>query len=92
MGEKLDADLCSFARFARKGRSEGRGRRVRDDLLVKADADAEDADAIAAVPVPPALAVANAIDGDQTGEGVPALVRFLRAGNALLVDGDSISA
>jgi hypothetical protein len=50
------------------------------------------ADAIAAVPVTPALAVAWAIHGDQTGEGVRELVRFLRQRDALLVDGDSISA
>jgi len=47
-GQKPHADLCSFAR---KGRSEGRGqgRRVRDDLLVDANADAEEANAEAHV-------------------------------------------
>jgi len=47
---------------------------------------------MAAVPVTPALAVAWAIHGDPTGDGVLALVRFLRQGDVLLVDGDSISA
>lgn len=50
------------------------------------------ADAIAAVPLTPALAVAWAIHGDGTGQGVAALCRFLRQGDVLLVDGDSISA
>jgi hypothetical protein len=50
------------------------------------------ADAIAAMPPTPALAVAWAIHGDPTGQGVLALCRFLRQGDVLLVDGDSISA
>jgi hypothetical protein len=45
------------------------------------------ADAIANVTPTPALAVALAIHGDTTGEGVMALVRFLRQGDVLLVDG-----
>ncbi|MBX9661041.1 MAG: hypothetical protein K2X00_20985 [Nitrospiraceae bacterium] len=49
------------------------------------------ADAIAAVPLA-TFRVALAIHGDQTGEGVMELVRFLRQGDVLLVDGDSISA
>jgi hypothetical protein len=36
--------------------------------------------------------VALAIHGDQTGQGAMALCRFLRQGDVLLVDGDSISA
>ncbi len=49
--------------FARKGRSEGRGqgRRVRDGLLVDADADAEDADAKAHVAALPVVAATRAI-------------------------------
>jgi hypothetical protein len=49
------------------------------------------ADAIAALPLA-TFQVALAIHGDPTGQGVQALVRFLRAGDVLLVDGDSISA
>jgi hypothetical protein len=49
------------------------------------------ADAIAALPLA-TWKVALAIHGDQTGEGVKALCRFLRQGDVLLVDGDSISA
>jgi hypothetical protein len=49
------------------------------------------ADAIAALPLA-TFQVALAIHGDGTGEGVRALVRFLRQGDVLLVDGDSISA
>jgi len=49
------------------------------------------ADAIAAVPLA-TFQVALAIHGDTTGQGVEALVRFLRQGDVLLVDGDSISA
>jgi hypothetical protein len=49
------------------------------------------ADAIAAVPLTP-FQVALTIHGDRTGEGVEALCRFLRQGDVLLVDGDSISA
>lgn len=49
------------------------------------------ADAIAAVPLA-TWKVALAIHGDKTGQGVEALVRFLRQGDVLLVDGDSISA
>jgi hypothetical protein len=49
------------------------------------------ADAIAAVTPTPALAVAWAIHGDGTGDGVKALVRFLRAGACVLIDGDSIT-
>jgi hypothetical protein len=45
------------------------------------------ADAIAALTPTPAQAVALAIHGDKTGEGVTALVRFLRAGAVVLVDG-----
>jgi hypothetical protein len=50
------------------------------------------ADAIAALTPTPAQAVALAIHGDPTGQGVMELVRFLRQGDVLLVDGDSISA
>jgi hypothetical protein len=50
------------------------------------------ADAIAAVPLTPAQAVALAIHGDPTGQGVQALVRFLRQRDVLLADGDSTSA
>lgn len=49
------------------------------------------ADAIAAVTPTPALAVAWAIHGDGTGDGVKALVHFLRAGACVLVDGDAIT-
>ena len=49
------------------------------------------ADAIAALTLA-TWKVALAIHGDQTGQGVLALVRFLRQGDVLLVDGDSISA
>jgi len=49
------------------------------------------ADAIAAVPLA-TFQLALAIHGDTTGQGVMALVRFLRQGDVLLVDGDSISA
>jgi hypothetical protein len=49
------------------------------------------ADAIAAVPLA-TFPVALAIHGDPTGQGVQALVRFLRQGDVLLVDGDSLSA
>jgi hypothetical protein len=45
------------------------------------------ADAIAALTPTPAQAVALAIHGDPTGEGVEALCRFLRQGAVLLVDG-----
>jgi hypothetical protein len=45
------------------------------------------ADAIAALTPTPAQAVALAIHGDPTGQGVMALVRFLRQGAVLLVDG-----
>jgi len=43
------------------------------------------ADAIAILPLA-TFQVALAIHGDQTGEGVKALVRFLRQGDVLLVD------
>jgi hypothetical protein len=49
------------------------------------------ADAIAAVPPTPAQAAALAMHGDPTGQGVQALVHFLRAGDVLLADGDSTS-
>jgi len=45
------------------------------------------ADAIAKLTPTPAQAVANAIHGDPTGEGVMELVRFLRQGACVLVDG-----
>lgn len=48
------------------------------------------ADAIAAVPLA-TFQIALTIHGDPTGQGVLALVRFLRDGAVLLVDGDSIS-
>jgi hypothetical protein len=44
------------------------------------------ADAIAALPLA-TFQVALAIHGDPTGQGVTALVRFLRQGDVLLVDG-----
>jgi hypothetical protein len=44
------------------------------------------------VPLTLALAVAWAIHGDTTGQGVMELVQFLRQGDVPLVDGDSISA
>jgi hypothetical protein len=71
---------------------ENRTRRYITGLVVSKEQAHALADAIAAVPPTPALAVARAIHGDQTGEGVLALVRFLRQGDVLLVDGDSISA
>jgi hypothetical protein len=43
------------------------------------------------VPLTLALAVAWAIHGDPTGQGVQALVHFLRASDVLLADGDSTS-
>ena len=50
------------------------------------------ADAIANLTPTPAQAVANAIHGDTTGEGVTELVRFLRHGAVVLVDGDAHDA
>jgi hypothetical protein len=44
------------------------------------------ADALAALPLA-TFQVALAIHGDQTGQGVTALVQFLRQGAVLLVDG-----
>ena len=48
------------------------------------------ADALAALPLA-TFQVALAIHGDPTGQGVQALVHFLRQGDVRLVDGDSIS-
>jgi hypothetical protein len=61
-------------------------RYITDPSVTAAEAHAL-ADAIANLTPTPALAVANAIHGDTTGEGVVKLVLFLRQGACVLVDG-----
>jgi hypothetical protein len=66
---------------------ENRRHRYTTGLVVSKEQAHALADAIAAVPLTPALAVALAIHGGGTGEGVRELCRFLRQGAVLLVDG-----
>jgi hypothetical protein len=70
---------------------ENRTRRYITGLVVSKEQAHALADAIAALPLA-TFQVALAIHGDQTGQGVEALCRFLRQGDVPLVDGDSISA